>query len=85
MPNVPTKQKIIANETLVASATTTSLLIVVAVLVRDVGVVAIHSIVVILSGCLRLFGIFIVIQIHLCRTKRNIGVELVVQPMNLLM
>jgi hypothetical protein len=47
--------------------------------------VAIHSVVVILSGCLELFGIFILIQIHLYRTKRNIGVELVVQPMNLLM
>jgi hypothetical protein len=47
--------------------------------------VAIHNIVVILSGCLGLFGIFILIQIHLCRTRRNIGVELVVQSMNLLM
>jgi hypothetical protein len=48
-------------------------------------VVAIHSIVVILRGCLGLFGIFILIQIYLYRTRRNIGVELVVQPMNLLM
>jgi hypothetical protein len=48
-------------------------------------VVAIHSVIVILSGCLGLFGIFILIQIHLCRTRRNIGVELVVQLMNLLM
>jgi hypothetical protein len=48
-------------------------------------VVAIYSIVVILSECLGLFGIFVLIQIHLCRTRRNIGVELVVQPMNLLM
>jgi hypothetical protein len=48
-------------------------------------VVAIHSIVVIRRGCLRPFEIFILIQIHLCRTRRNIGVELVVQPMNLLM
>jgi hypothetical protein len=48
-------------------------------------VVAIHSVVVIISGCLRLSRIFILIQIHLCRTRRNIGVELDVQPMNLLM
>jgi hypothetical protein len=48
-------------------------------------VVAIHSVVVILSGCLGLFRIFILIQIHLCRTRRNIRVEMVVQPMNLLM
>jgi hypothetical protein len=47
-------------------------------------VVAIHSIVFILSGCRGFFGIFILIQIHLCRTRRNIGVELVVQSMNLL-
>jgi hypothetical protein len=58
---------------------------VVAVHVGDVGIVTIHIIIVIISWCLRLFRIFVLIQTHLYCSRRNVGVELVVQPMDLLM
>ena len=61
MPDMPTMQKVIANETLVASATTTSLLIMVTVQVEDVDIITIYIIVVIISWCLRLFGILVLI------------------------
>jgi hypothetical protein len=77
-----TMQKVIAKETLVASVTTTSLLVVVAVQVRDVAMATV--ILIIICWCFRLFGILVLVQIHLSCSRRNVGVELVVQLMNLL-
>jgi hypothetical protein len=61
MPDVSTMQKVIANETLVASAITTSLLIMVAIEVGEVDIITIYIIVVIISWCLRLPRILVLI------------------------
>jgi hypothetical protein len=72
MPAMETMQKVIAKETLVASVTTTSLLIVVAVQVRDVAMVTV--ILIIIHWCFELLEILVLVQIHLGCSKRNIGV-----------
>jgi hypothetical protein len=77
-----TMQKVIAKETLVASVTTTSLLVVVAVQVQDVAMATVVFI--IICWCFGLLGILILVQIHLGCSRRNVGVELVVQLINLL-
>jgi hypothetical protein len=39
---------------------------------------------IIINRCFRLLGILVLVQIHLCCSRRNVRVELVMQLMNLL-